>query len=95
MTNFTSRSARSSFPAELGCPTAELVRIGHPTAISMHLLGRPRHDPVHRPLNVPSEETTITTAYDRLFVEIPGTDGSVRATLSLLTRFRVDDVSVR
>ena len=39
MTNFTSRSARSSFPAELGRPTAELVRIGHPTAISLHLLG--------------------------------------------------------
>jgi hypothetical protein len=31
-------------------------------------------------LNVTSEETTITTAYDRLFVEVLGTDGAVRAT---------------
>lgn len=86
-------------------------------------------------LNVTSEETTITTAYDRLFVEVLSTDGAVRATLasfsnldesaagaylrrgpfdllgfagqtvvirfravtdvSLLTTFRVDDVSVR
>jgi subtilisin family serine protease len=33
-------------------------------------------------LNVTSEETTITTAYDRLFVEVLGTDGAVRATLA-------------
>ena len=86
-------------------------------------------------LNVTSEETTITTAYDRLFVEVLGTDGAVRATLasysnldegaagaylrrgpfdllgfagqtvvlrfraatdvSLVTTFRIDDVSVR
>jgi len=32
-------------------------------------------------LNVTSDETTITTAYDRLFVEVLGTDGAVRATL--------------
>jgi len=86
-------------------------------------------------LNVTSEETTITTAYDQLFVEVLGIDGAVRATLasfsnldegaagayvrrgpfdllgfagqtvvirfrtaadvSLVTTFRVDDVSVR
>jgi hypothetical protein len=33
-------------------------------------------------LNVTSEETTITTVYDRLFVEVLGTDGEVRATLA-------------
>jgi hypothetical protein len=32
-------------------------------------------------LNVTSEETTITTAYDQLFVEVLGTDGLVRAPL--------------
>ncbi|HEX3763330.1 MAG TPA: S8 family serine peptidase [Kofleriaceae bacterium] len=33
-------------------------------------------------LNVTSEETTITTAYDQLLVEVLGTDGEVRATLA-------------
>lgn len=86
-------------------------------------------------LNVSSEETTITTPYDRLFVEVLGSDGAVRTTLasfsnldkaaagtylrrgpfdlrgfagqtivlrfrtvtdvSLVTTFRIDDVSVR
>lgn len=86
-------------------------------------------------LNVTSEETTITTAFDRLFVEVLDPDGAVRATLasysnldetaagaymlrgpfdlsrfagqtvalrfrvatdvSLVTTFRVDDVSLR
>jgi hypothetical protein len=86
-------------------------------------------------LDVSSEETSIVTAYDRLFVEVLGTDGALRTTLasfsnldrgvagayvprgpfdllgfagqtiilrfrvatdvSLLTTFRVDDVSLR
>ena len=33
-------------------------------------------------LNVTSEETTITTAYDRLVVEVLGSDGVVQATLA-------------
>ncbi len=33
-------------------------------------------------LNVTSEETTITTVYDRLLVEVLGTDGTVLATLA-------------
>jgi hypothetical protein len=33
-------------------------------------------------LNVTSDETTIITAYDRLVVEVLGTDGAVRATLA-------------
>jgi len=33
-------------------------------------------------LNVTSEETTITKAYDRLFIEVLGSDGALRATLA-------------
>lgn len=121
-------------------PGRPTVRSGSPTAPAVArpaitIPGDARSADLSFWLNVTSEETTITRTYDRLFVEVLGTDGAVRATLasfsnldkgpagaylrrgpfdllgfagqmvvirfraatdvSLVTTFRVDDVSVR